>query len=872
MKRLGGIITVLLVVLCLGTVISCAGTKDAVVKDSKKRNTSNTEENGQSLSEPILDSDSSDDAVRADGLSQKADFPAESFLVEDSFADKMLAIPNKLQIEKKEAALKKEVVRNKKADKQFSDVPKNTAFALNENNSNKGSVLFTLKRAEEVKEADTLSSIDESAPNASIAKTERPTMSVLQERLIDYKKNDKKQAAKADAAKVDSPKTAVAKADTAKTDSPKADVAKADTAKTGSPKAAVAKADAAKTGSPKADVAKTDAVKTDSPKTAVAKVDAAKTDSPKAAVVKTDTAKIDSPKAAVAKTDAAKTDSPKTAVVKTDTAKIDSPKTAVAKTDAAKIDSPKAAIAKTDAAKTDSPKTAVAKADVAKVKPVVAIPKKSSKDYESKLIVLPAISVLPMKPEVMIQKKTYLTQIIALPEIAEEVGENTVQADESISSPKALEISLGNSVNAFGLPENFVSPYAVADIGKIADNKDNSVAEQTKVMPNTKKQRDILPPAASVPEIAFAEKNQDEQNAALTEILSANKIKTSVVIEEDAVKNKNAPIVYSQVHEPEELEDVADFEMKPDFIYPDEKISALENQETIIRMQGTGWRIDAMNNYSMKLIDRRNDKNESTTFRIKNGDAGTEQITFTRYNEAENRQETQVYFVDIKPVLPRDENNTEAAPKTEKSRADDDYRKTLADRLYADENYAQASVYYKKLIDENISDNELLYKAAHSMKAIGNIDSAAEYYQRNLAEEGNPFYDDAIIEYIQLLKEQKEFDKAINEVYERGLSKSVSENCTQKLYGILGDLFFNVKNYTEAVRTYKTVLSLYPSGSGDDKALFYLAYALELQENPEFKEAQRFYRELLDVYPESQYVNLSRSRMGFIDRHYIKVN
>ncbi|MCH5149339.1 MAG: tetratricopeptide repeat protein, partial [Spirochaetales bacterium] len=576
--------------------------------------------------------------------------------------------------------------------------------------------------------------------------------------------------------------------------------------------------------------------------------------------------------AAVAKADTAKADSPKAAVAKADAAKTDSPKAAVAKVDAAKIDSPKVDVAKTDAAKTDSPKAAVAKADAAKVKPVVAIPKKSSKDYESKLIVLPAISVLPMKPEVMIQKKTYLTQIIALPEIAEEVGENTVQADESISSPKALEISLGNSVNAFGLPENFVSPYAVADIGKIADNKDNSVAEQTKVMPNTKKQRDILPPAASVPEIAFAEKNQDEQNAVLTEILSANKIKTSVVIEEDAVKNKNAPIVYSQVHEPEELEDVADFEMKPDFIYPDEKISALENQETIIRMQGTGWRIDAMNNYSMKLIDRRNDKNESTTFRIKNGNAGTEQITFTRYNEAENRQETQVYFVDIKPVLPRDENNTEAAPKTEKSRADDDYRKTLADRLYADENYAQASVYYKKLIDENISDNELLYKAAHSMKAIGNIDSAAEYYQRNLAEEGNPFYDDAIIEYIQLLKEQKEFDKAINEVYERGLSKSVSENCTQKLYGILGDLFFNVKNYTEAVRTYKTVLSLYPSGSGDDKALFYLAYALELQENPEFKEAQRFYRELLDVYPESQYVNLSRSRMGFIDRHYIKVN
>ena len=334
-------------------------------------------------------------------------------------------------------------------------------------------------------------------------------------------------------------------------------------------------------------------------------------------------------------------------------------------------------------------------------------------------------------------------------------------------------------------------------------------------------------------------------------------------------------VVYPQVGEPEELEEVEDFEMKPDFVYPQEKISGLENQETIIRMQGDGWRIDSMNHNAMKLLERKNNRDGNTTFRIKNGNAGTEQIKFTRYNEDENRHEIRVYNVEIKPVLLTAENDKKKASKAKKaskSKGIDDYRKTLADHLFADENFAQASVYYKKLIDENIVDSELLYKAAHSMKEAGNTKNAMEYYQKNLAEEGNPFYDDAIIEYIHLLKEQKEFDKAINVVYERGLSKSVSEDCTQKLYRTLGDLFFNVKNYTEAIRTYKTVLSLYPAGNGEDKAMFYLAYALELQENPEFKEAQRFYRELLDVYPESQYVNLSRSRIGFIDRHYIKVN
>lgn len=716
MKRLGEIITVLLVVLCFGTVISCAGTKDAVVKDSKKGNTSNKSANAQSLSEPLnadlnkslnsssnkdLSSSSNEDLnLETDELTQKADntkkILPQSFLSEDCIAAQMLNVPNELQIENKEVAL------IEKADEKFSDVPEEVALVSNEDNSSKGSVLFTLKRADEIKNG-------ESVPSEA-AIVERPVMSVLQERLLGYK-NDKKPAAKVEPSAV------------------------------------------------------------------------------------------------------------------------------------------------------------------------------TFENYKSELAVLPVISVAPIKPEAMIQEKTYLAQVISLPKIAEEaagdmtietaVEENAVQSgtDALLPTSKPLQISLGTSVNPFGLPESFISPSSAPDtvenLNRTENRSADNAAVETKALPQIENRREILPPTTSVSEVVFAAKNQDEQNSALNEILSSNRI------EMPTVKNENISVVYPQASEPEELEEAADFEMKPDFIYPEEKISGLENQETIIRMQGAGWRINEMNNYSMKLIERRNGSDGSTTFRIKNGNAGTEQIKFTRYNEAENRQETKVYSVDIRPVLVAGENNKKAAPKAKNaanSKANDDYRKTLADHLYADENYAQASVYYKKLIDENIADSELLYKAAHSMKEIGNADTAAEYYQRNLAEEGNPFYDDAIVEYIQLLKERKEFDKAINEVYERGLAKGVSEDCTQKLYRMLGDLFFNVKNYTEAVRTYKTVLSLYPAGSGEDKAMFYLAYALELQENPEFREAQRFYRELLEVYPESQYVNLSRSRIGFIDRHYIKVN
>ena len=753
MKRLGGIITVLLVVFCAGAVISCAGTKNAIVKDSNKENNTSkksAENQAESLSTPLEESnqvDNTTDSVENDELTQGLNqTQPEAFLETETLTAQLFDVPGVL--------FQEEIAEE---ESEIEAAINQEEIAHGENISgNGGSVLFTLKRAEEIKNGE---SVENEIAEADISNVERPTLTVLEERLLGY--NGK----------------------------------------------------------------------------------------------------------------------------------------------------------------------SVFNNEVVTAEPSVS----TFENYETELAVLPAISVEPIKSEATIQENAYLAQIISLPKIAEEtVGEIAKEeklSDEEIvadieiaevsddenmllSEPKPLEIALGNSVTPFGLPGSFLSPLANPDtvVKAMNDKTENAETEQAveeKVisdvveMKASKKeenpveikkdvktqqyveiqQKPILS-TESVPEVAFAAKKTEEQNVALNEILSVNKIEMPAA-ENKAVSAKKAfpemkvSVVYPQVGEPEELEEVEDFEMKPDFVYPQEKISGLENQETIIRMQGDGWRIDSMNHNAMKLLERKNNRDGNTTFRIKNGNAGTEQIKFTRYNEDENRHEIRVYSVDIKPVLLTAENNKKNAPKAKKaskSKGIDDYRKTLADHLFADENFAQASVYYKKLIDENIVDSELLYKAAHSMKEAGNTKNAMEYYQKNLAEEGNPFYDDAIIEYIHLLKEQKEFDKAINVVYERGLSKSVSEDCTQKLYRTLGDLFFNVKNYTEAIRTYKTVLSLYPAGNGEDKAMFYLAYALELQENPEFKEAQRFYRELLDVYPESQYVNLSRSRIGFIDRHYIKVN
>jgi tetratricopeptide (TPR) repeat protein len=781
-KRLGGIITVLLVVFCAGTVISCASTKNAVAKDSKENKKAKiAEEHLQSLSNPMSDSesllaDNVEDVIVNEQVAQSANpekMLPEVLLETECITAQMFNLPTTLI--KEEIA---EIIEEQSEENLLSQ----EELALADEESAGGSVLFTLQRAQQIKENQDLqgeiAGVDES-------QIERPVMSVLEERLIGYESD--------------------------------------------------------------------------------------------ATLLKEEIA-------------------------------------------VEKI--------QPEVSTFEEYETELAVLPVISIEPIKPEAMIEEETYLAQVMSLPAIAQEVVIETTQVVPEENMTVDVATEGKEEILNDAEVATAEVLPQPRALEIALGSSVVPFGLPGSFVSPLANPDMVvkakneetentieatenenvetvSIKENKNVAVKENVQsknvdvakteeikdviAAKETTKSDVVLPTqnlqkievsTDSVPEVVFAAKKPEEQNVALNEMLSVNKIEmpvvknTPVAVENKAKEIKTA-VAYVEVGEPEELEEVADFEMKPDFVFPQENVSCLENQETIIKMQGTGWRIEEMNRQVMELLERKIGKDNSTTFKIKNGNAGMQQIKFTRYNEDENRQEIQVYNVEIKPVLLTAENDKKKAPKAKKaskSKGADDYRRTLADHLYADENFSQAGVYYKKLIDENIADSELFYKAAHSMMKGGNADLALEYYQKNLAEEGNPFYDDAIIEYIQLLKEQKEFDKAINVVYERGLSKSVSEDCTQKLYRTLGDLFFNVKNYTEAIRTYKTVLSLYPAGKGEDKAMFYLAYALELQENPQFKEAQHFYRELLDVYPESEYVNLSRSRIGFINRHYIKVN
>jgi TolA-binding protein len=90
---------------------------------------------------------------------------------------------------------------------------------------------------------------------------------------------------------------------------------------------------------------------------------------------------------------------------------------------------------------------------------------------------------------------------------------------------------------------------------------------------------------------------------------------------------------------------------------------------------------------------------------------------------------------------------------------------------------------------------------------------------------------------------------------------------------MLADTYYSMKDYKNAGNEYRRFIKLYPDSFYIDKALFYLANALEnFKNNPDFKEAYRLYKIIVDDYPESVYYNKSKERILFLERHYLKIN
>nr|HQH29791.1 hypothetical protein [Spirochaetota bacterium] len=75
------------------------------------------------------------------------------------------------------------------------------------------------------------------------------------------------------------------------------------------------------------------------------------------------------------------------------------------------------------------------------------------------------------------------------------------------------------------------------------------------------------------------------------------------------------------------------------------------------------------------------------------------------------------------------------------------------------------------------------------------------------------------------------------------------------------------------IAEYRKILNMFPETNIEDKALFYLANSLEKDKiNPDYKESYRLYKILVNKFPESKYYQISKNRLLFLERHYLKVN
>ncbi len=303
-----------------------------------------------------------------------------------------------------------------------------------------------------------------------------------------------------------------------------------------------------------------------------------------------------------------------------------------------------------------------------------------------------------------------------------------------------------------------------------------------------------------------------------------------------------------------------------------EEIQAEENSEINISLDNTGWIINKLDSTSLNPVLRKNDANK-TWFSFITGLPGNLKIEFIRYDYTKNINITKEFTIKIVPknvIEPKKAKKTEK--KADTKMKDKDYKRKLADNFFIDGNYKDAIKSYEEIINTGGGDAELYYRIAKSYRINANKNKAIEYYKKNIDEIGNMYFDDAIIEFAQTLKDLEKYKEAIDSIYNIALPNINNIHVKELLYLLLGDLNFNLKNYSESSRNYKTFISLYNNSIYYDKALFYLAYSLELLDEPKYKEASMFYRELVFSFPESQFVNLSKSRILYLDRHFLKVN
>ena len=309
------------------------------------------------------------------------------------------------------------------------------------------------------------------------------------------------------------------------------------------------------------------------------------------------------------------------------------------------------------------------------------------------------------------------------------------------------------------------------------------------------------------------------------------------------------------------------------------EIEGKENDEISILIEKSGWIIKSLMPDIIKLKNREIVK-DNTLFTFKTTSSGVVDLVLIRYDENKNTIQRQPYRVKIKPrdllsdkkqkKQTKDDKNTK---KEQKKQEKDDFRKILGNELFVQKKYNEAKGRFQALLDEGKVDGEIFYKMGIIEKELGNQDIGYDFFTKSIKEKDNPFFVPALKEIIKTQKDQKKYQEAVDTFYNYAMDENISEEEKEDLYLLLSEVYYNMKDFVSAANEYRRFVENYPNSINIDKTLFYLANSIEnYQLNPDFKESYRLYNIIVEKYPESKYYQLSKNRMLYLERHYLKVN
>lgn len=303
-----------------------------------------------------------------------------------------------------------------------------------------------------------------------------------------------------------------------------------------------------------------------------------------------------------------------------------------------------------------------------------------------------------------------------------------------------------------------------------------------------------------------------------------------------------------------------------------QEIIGEENKTLKISIQNPGWIIKSITPEIIQLIKREN-MLTNTLFEFFLSNIGEVSIVFINFNEKDNTLIRQPYKIVIRPkeliIKENNKNEKQSELKKSKIQKEEEPKKELANKLFDQKRFEEAFQIYNELIKEGKGEPEIFYKIGKIYLVKENFNDAKSNFLENLKDKENIYYNDSLIELINILKKEKKYSEAINSYFKYWKE----ENKNPKIDMLLAGIYFEMKDYNTSANEYRRYLAKYPDSEFEDVALFYLAYSIEnYKENPDFKEAYRLYKLLISKYPESIYYDKSKNRMLYLERHYLKIN